>query len=187
MEQLEQDWAYLEIAADSLEEYLLSSQLYYPLGSVRGSKSSRGMLQLTLGNLLVTLARLDAVNWQAELQKRLQDYHEQIAVIRQRWKSNWINKTDKEVIARLTLWRNCVQDWADSSEHSLAGYRHQVRWRVILHLLTDETHSRIQEDAMLSGLDSRLRLISKPGPFVWEEVLQAGFPQDQYWYLYLSM
>lgn len=184
---LERDWIYLEAASENLEEYLLSSQLYYPLGGSPKKRSGQGLLQLTIGNLLVTLARLQAIPWSGEEANRLSQFQDQVAEIQQRWKSNWISKAEKEFPVRLNLWKNCIQDWAAGEEHTLTGYRHQVRWRVILHLLSDEPSMRYHEDNLLTGLDSRLKYISSPGPFVWEQELQAGFPEEIYWYLYLSV
>jgi hypothetical protein len=184
---LERDWTYLEEASANLEDYLLSSQLYYPLGGFLKKHSDQGLLQLTLGNVLVTLARLQAITWSGEEAQRLDQFQDQVNDIRQRWRSNWILKAEKEFPARLNLWQTCIRDWAAGEEHTLTGYRHQVRWRVILHLLCDEPSMRYHEETMLTGLDSRLRQISHTGPFVWEKELETGFPKSIYWYLYLSI
>ena len=181
---LERDWAYLEAAAEGLEEYLHSSILYYPLGH---AKKVQGLLQLTLGNLLVTVTRLQAASWNAADAMRLEDLLSKIDVIRERWRASWQIKAEQEVPARLNLWQTTLREWADNREHSLAGYRHQVRWRVILHLLMEESGSFLREEAILAGLDARLRMISTPGGFVWEPEIETGFPRQVYWYLYLNV
>lgn len=181
---LERDWAYLEAAAEGLEEYLHSSILYYPLGH---AKKVQGLLQLTLGNLLVTVTRLQAASWDAADAAKLEDLLGKVDFIRTRWAASWDKKADQEVPARLNLWQNTLREWADNREHSLVGYRHQVRWRVILHLLMAESSSYFREEAVLAGLDARLRMISTPGGFVWEPEIEKGFPRQDYWYLYLNV
>jgi hypothetical protein len=181
---LERDWAFLEVAAGGLEEYLQSSILYYPLGNTR---KAQGLLQLTLGNLLVTTTRLKAANWDETEKLALNDLLERIEAIRKRWMAGWDKKAEQEIPARLNLWQNSLNEWADTREHTLAGYRHQVRWRVILHLLLTETVNRYHEESILAGLDSRLRMISTPGDFLWEPEIEQGFSRQTYWYLYLKV
>jgi hypothetical protein len=181
---LERDWAYLEAATENLEEYLHSSILYYPLGN---TKKVKGLLQLTLGNLLVTTKRLNAAQWNAEDLLRLAGFLSDIEDIHKSWRANWNKKTEQEVPARLSLWQNSLREWADHREHTLVGYRHQVRWRVILHLLISESGSHFREEQVLAGLDARLRMISNPGGFVWEPELEQGFSRQEYWYLYLNV
>jgi len=181
---LERDWAYLEAALEGLEDYLQSSILYYPLGS---AKKVQGLLQLTLGNLQVTIARLQAVQWGVEEGRKLDRLLTEITTIQNRWSANWNKKAEQEIPARLNLWRNSLNDWAYSREHILVGYQHQVRWRVILHLLLAESGSLYREESILAGLDARLRMISTQGDFIWEPEIEQGFPQQVYWYLYLNV
>ena len=181
---LERDWAFLEVAAGGLEEYLQSSILYYPLGN---TNKAQGLLQLTLGNLLVTITRLQAAQWNDADTKKLENLLEDIEAVRRRWKAGWNRKAEQEIPARLNLWQNSLREWADTREHTLVGYRHQVRWRVILHLLLTDDGSRYHEEGILAGLDSRLRMISTPGDFLWEPEIEQGFSKQTYWYLYLKV
>jgi hypothetical protein len=50
-----------------------------------------------------------------------------------------------------------------------------------------ESSSYFREEAVLAGLDARLRMISTPGGFVWEPEIEKGFPRQDYWYLYLNV
>ncbi len=184
---LKQDWEFLEAAAGDLETYLLSSILYYPLGGARKSDSTQELLQLTLGNVLLTITRLQAVDLTEEEAGNLKALVERVEQVHQRWKSNWLVKAQQEIPARLTLWQNSLDEWAEKKDRHLAGYRHQVRWRVILHLLLKESGVQFVEDELLAGLDTRLKYISTPGVFIWEQEIQSGFPQTEYWYLYLSL
>ncbi|NMC34993.1 MAG: hypothetical protein GYA36_21440 [Veillonellaceae bacterium] len=181
---LERDWAFLEVAVGGLEEYLQSSILYYPLGYTR---KAQGLLQLTLGNLLVTTARLQAIQWDGADKGKLDILLETVDAVRSRWRAGWNKKAEQEIPARLNLWKNSLRDWADNHEHTLAGYRHQVRWRVILHLLMAENGRHYHEESILAGLDSRLRMISTPGDFLWEPEIEQGFSKQVYWYLYLKV
>ena len=70
-----------------------------------------------------------------------------------------------------------------------AFYRYEVRLRVILALLEKDllTGVSIQEQEYLSGLDARLRGASVGAGFVWDPLIQPGFPEVEYWYLYRAL
>lgn len=187
MRTLEKDWTFLRAAEQDLEGYLLSPELYLPLVADRGSSLEEGMERLTIGNVLLSRARLLAFPWDEKQRIDLEKLTQRIDQLRDRWCAAWQRKIAQEVPARLTLWRNCVIDAIEDRER-FSGYEYQVRWRVILELLDKELEVPLYESTrILAVLDSNLRTVTTRGTFIWQPELQAGFPEDPYWYLYVRM
>lgn len=182
---LERDWAFVREGVESLEQYLLSPELYWPLGRLAGSGG--GATQLTPGNLLLSQKRLNAVDWPPEEQQRLDEANRQIEAVRARWRANWAKKAQREVTARLKLWMDYVHEVGGESGRRSGGYAYEVRWRVILQILNEALDTpMITEEQALANVDSRLRMITEAGEFVWEPEVERGFPREKYWYLYVK-
>ena len=166
MPTLKQDLLFLEKSLPELKNYLLSDILYYPL---------MGKLpRLTIGGLLLTQRRLEAGNLGTHLDPKL-------ATVKTKWRAAWAKKTARELEARLTLWRNYLNDYRADPENHTADYAHEIRWRVIMELLSAEVD---QIPAEIAVLDQLLRTKFIPGKFIWDENLQSQFPEDKFWFLY---
>ena len=152
------DKRYLEMGISELENYLLSKELYYPIG--------RNLPQLTLGGVLLSLARLsksDAVKFDAQVDK-----------IHTKWRSAWDAKAGREVRARSELWKNYLAEYPGDPKGTARLYPQQVRYRAMLTLLGETS------DVM----DVYLKSIFQPGDFIWEPEVQERFSQDLFWYLF---
>ena len=173
MNPIESDKAYLETSIPELGDYLLSKELYWPI-SARGYSLPR----LTIGGILLAQARLDAQR------ERIQALVAQLDRVRTKWRVAWETKAGHEVQARMRLWSNYLADYRQSPEQHADAYSHEVRYRVMLHLLLTELPVPPVEQKALVELDSTLRsrLISRD--FIWDSKLSAGFPREVYWYLY---
>jgi hypothetical protein len=184
---LESDWKYYQAAVDDLEEFVLAPQDSWPLSGAARRAGPRDTGRLTIGNLLLARARLEALSDDIPQQEGLKTATDQLEQVRERWRANWARKAEKEFQNRLNLWNNYVNGLLDDAARHASGYPDAVRWRVILQLLHNEV-DRIDpgERAALNGLDRRLRVAGKDGPFVWESEVEPAFPKDQHWYLYLS-
>ncbi len=173
MTAIENDWAFLEAGIPELEDYLLSNELYWPL-STRGMSLPR----LTIGGLLLSLARLEAAG-QGSLAFRAR-----IDGIRSRWRVAWETRAGREFRARCGLWQAYLGDYRHNPEQHADAYPQEVRYRVMLHLLKGELPAPPAEQELLVQLDNLVRANWNPGGFVWEAKLQTGFPRETYWYLY---
>lgn len=152
------DKRYLEAGIPELENYLLSKELYYPIG--------RNLPQLTLGGVLLSLARLgkgDAVI-----------FNEQVGRVRAKWRSAWEAKTSREVRARGELWKNYLAEYPGDPKSCAQIYPQQVRYRAMLALLGQSS------DVM----DVYVKSIFQPGEFVWEPNVLENFNQDSFWFLF---
>jgi len=170
---LEKDKAYLEAGIPELDDYLLSDELYWPI-TARGFDLPR----LTIGGILLAKARLEARG------ERIESLVTQLKAVRSKWKVAWETKAGREVQARIRLWGNYLSDYRHNPEGHADAYAHEVRNRVMLHLLLAELPAPPPEQEEMSRLEAVLRANLIPGDFIWEDDLSPGFPRDVYWFLY---
>jgi len=164
---------YLKAAFEVLEDYLQSETLYWPLG-LQQPRKMPPYPQLTPGNVLLFLRRLQAAGSAAA-------YEQQLEALKARWAAHWAQKAAAEVHSRLRQWRNYLSEAGERAPY----YRYKVRERVILALLeADQEGLPADVAAALGNLDGVLRAVFVPGAFLWEAPLQRVFPRDEFWYLY---
>jgi hypothetical protein len=178
------DLQYLQAGLDQLESYLLSGDIYRPIG-IQAGRGEPPYPQLTLGSLL--LARLRAqVSAEIPAEKlELERLDQQIEALRSRWRSAWSNKAQAEFRSRLNLWRDFLEEYRQDPASNRDRYAYEVNRRVLLELLTPETMQLpIPSQQALAGLDQWLRSSLTPGPFIWEASLAPSFPRATFWYLY---
>jgi hypothetical protein len=173
MPSAEKDKAYLEAGIPEMGDYLLSKELYWPI-STRGYDLPR----LTIGGILLAQARLEA------RRERIESFVAQLDGVRLKWRVAWEAKAGREVGARMRLWSNYLADYRQNPESHADAYPHEVRYRVMLHLLLAELPAPPPEQGALSQSDGLLRAKLTASEFIWESDLQTGFPRDVYWYLY---
>lgn len=177
---LEKDQRFLEAALPELKDYLFSSEIYWPLPALSGRDQTARFFRLTPGNLLVSKTRLEITPVSSAVETLFSRFNE----IRDRWRAHWMQKIEKEIPARLSLWSNFLRE-AKEDGITLAEYRYQVRLRAMLKLLAEElpTPPRVY-DQQLPSLDQLVEAITFPGPFVWEAQVMPAFPEVNYWFLY---
>jgi hypothetical protein len=180
----ENDLRFLAAGVDQLESYLLSNEIYWPIGA-RAPSVDPPFPPLTLGNLLLARGRLRASTTSPAQGAELNSLERQLEAIRQKWRTAWENKASAEFSARLTLWRNYMAEYRLSPGENHDRYAYEVSRRVLLALLSDEAQEiPAAEKELLLSLDAMLKGVFKAGPFVWDENLQPCFPEAAYWYLY---
>jgi len=167
MPNLDQDRKFLAAGVQVLSDYLLSKELFYPLGG--------DLPRLTLGNLLLAQRRSTAAG--SEL------YSHEIAAVREKWKIAWGQKASREVHTRLELWRNFISEYRSAAAANADRFSVEVRHRAILQLLSVDAASAAELD-QLPGLDSVLKGSLSPGAFVWETQVSKGFDPIEFWFLY---
>ncbi len=167
------DRRYLKAAFEVLEDYLKSTALYWPL-DVKPPKGAPPYPQLTPGNVLLALRRLEAHDATGDFPARLRLFKGQ-------WGAHWRQKAEREVRARLRQWRNYLQETTDRAPY----YRYEVRERVILELLAEDLDGLPPDAARdLAVLDRLLQGAFREGAFVWEAPLGRVFPPERFWFLY---
>jgi hypothetical protein len=97
----------------------------------------------------------------------------------------WGQKATVEYHARLTLWRNFLEDYREQPGANADRYPYEVARRVMLHLLEEEAQGiPTAETNLVKAMDKLLQAVFVPGEFIWDPELQGGFPRDTYWYLF---
>jgi len=180
----EYDLRYLKAGIEQLEPYLLSSDVYWSIGT-RAPAGETPYPQLTLGGLLLARLRAHSSIKKSTQQVELEELSGQLNDLHTRWRVAWEGKASKEFPARLNLWKNFLEEYRANPETQYDRYTYEVTRRVMLHLLGAETENipQAQRD-LLASLDLLLHTIFISGDFIWDVTLTASFPQEQYWYLY---
>jgi len=177
---------YLEAAPESLEAYLLSGDLFWPLDA--SAPDAEGAYPaLTLGNVLLFAARLRAREGAllpVEV-SRLRMAEGRLDALRVRWRVAWEDKATREFRSRLRQWSRFLEEALGDSLGSMAYYAYEVRLRVILDLLCENgAVPEMDERDVLESLDARLKAVWVRGAFLWPDEFASGFPEERYWYLW---
>lgn len=184
MPSVEYDLRYLQAGLLDLEGYLLSNELYWPIGAT-APPGDPPYPRLTLGGLLLSQARLKAQRLTPEQESEFTRLEQRMNETRSRWRTAWGQKASKGFHTRLNLWRDFIEDYRHNPGGNRDRYNYEVRRRVMMQLLQpDADEISAQELELLSTLDKYLRSVLVPGDFIWEPELAGGFPKVVYWYLY---
>lgn len=151
------DSDYLQAALPELETYLLSNQLYYPLGA--------GLPQLTLGGVLLALAREGL---------RAESFRARAESVREKWRSAWEAKSAREAESRGRLWRQYLEEYREDPPTGARLYPQNVRYRAMLTLLGQT----------VCEADPFLKSVFREGKFVWQDVPAQHFSRETFWYLF---
>ncbi len=180
------DLVFLKTALGDLQDYILSKEMYWTLRSPSHARDGAQLPQLTLGNILMSEARLAALTLSEDQASDLEAIARQVHRVREEWKTNWGLKAGKEFTQRLSRWLKYLEELRADPKGSAPFYPREVRNRALLRLLRPEILKGIpaQEDAQLASADQALKAITQPGPFVWEPEVSQSFPQDGFWFLY---
>jgi hypothetical protein len=185
----ENDWAFLRAALPELQGYILSKDVYRLLGQPVRIPGSIQIPQLTIGNLLLSQARL-AAHYPVEARSpELAEISQKIEQERASWRVNWANKAGREYTSRLNLWNQYLRELRGDPRAHAAFYANEVRHRTILNLLAAETLDEVpqNEAKQLNLLDGILSGLTQTGPFVWEPGVESAFPSEAFWFLYRSV
>ena len=169
------DLNYFVKGVADLEEYLLSSALYWNLP---------GLSRLTLGGLYFSKVRLEAISLQSGEKVLFDEAVRQMELLCLRWRVAQEKKIQREITSRMNLWQNYLSDYWSSPENYGVAYRHEVRWRVLIQILSEVIDDDFKEESILNTLDERLRLKFLPGEFLWAKELTSQFDEQKYWFLY---
>jgi hypothetical protein len=181
------DLGYMEAAAELLQNYLLSDEIYWKM-TASSPLGDPGFPSLTLGALLLSQQRVASRELTALQQSRKLSLQNKIEKIRMKWLTAWRSKAREEFRSRLNLWANFLEDFRQDTQGNHDRYAYEVSRRVMLQLLRDEVEGIPESELqMLRGLDSIIAGLMVPGEFVWEQDLAAGFPAQEYPYLYTQL
>jgi hypothetical protein len=179
--------AYLQLLLGSLEPYLLSNEVFWPVDpgtGLHGEPASR----LSLGAVALTLDRLAGAEagLSPAQQSRLLRLQQEWDARQTKWRVAMERKALLETRARLRLWSAYLDDLAES-EAAREEYPHEVRQRVMVARLVASRgrgEEAERQGQQAGALDARLRAGFVPGAFVWEMNLAPVYPAPDFWFLY---
>ena len=187
MKSFDYDLRYLKAGVDELESYLLSENLYWPL-DVKAQANEPAFPNLTLGNLLLSKARLLARHRTLEQDLQLGAILPRLDQVRSQWRAAWNKKAARSLHSRLNTWRDFLEEYRKAPDAHYDRYAYEVGRRVMLDLLLPELGAPQEElTGLLSRLDALLQTLLLPGNFIWDAELAGGFPPADFWYLYGSL
>lgn len=171
---------------EELEDYILSSEVFWPIS--KRSPTGSPLPRLTLGGLILTLNELKAQ--EIDMTPSQRDDHDKLLrhmeSVRVKWAVGLERKAAQELRSRLNLWRAYLFD-IDERVDTTENYPYEVRNRVMFEHLADlsirqpDTKPCVDE---MRNLDKRLRSFFARGDFVWDTRLENIYPQSTFWYLY---
>ncbi|GAP20125.1 hypothetical protein [Leptolinea tardivitalis] len=174
-EMLKRDVEYLKASPSELEAYLLSHDIIRQLPD----------FSFSAGGILLAYKRLESASL---INEQVEANWKEIQTIRDHWKTAWATKCHQEYKMRLRQWGDFILGFASDKNEPSTAFRHQVRNRVIMHLLDSSNPAITAEFAeSIQRKDKILDKYSVENDFVWEKEVQPGFPREDYWYLYRVM
>lgn len=183
----EYDRRYIERGLEILEDYLLADEYYWPL-SVRAPTGEPDYPMFTLEGLLLSMQRLQAHISRLAEETQAAKFSQVLEMVHARWYIAWEKKAARGYIARLKMWRNYLEEYSEFPEVHVNRYGYEIRLRVFLEILQANTGGLDERHLELLRIADRfLKTVLVPGMFVWENDIRAGFPADQYWFLYGSL
>jgi hypothetical protein len=189
----ESEWIFLRAALPDLQEYILSSEVYWTLRPPSRAPGGVQIPQLTIGNLLLSHARLAALPLSAPQNEELAGMARQWSSLRDEWRANWGVKAGREFSARLNLWQQYLRELRADGRAQAGYYAREIRNRAILRILWPEIEMNAStgvpdnEKEQFTMLDTILRGLGREGSFVWEPEVQDSFPKEGFWFLYLEV
>jgi len=175
---------YLEAGLEILESYLLSKELYWPIG-IRAPRGKMPYPKFTLGNLLLEQVKVHALCQTLKQELLLEEVSKKISTVHNKWRIAWNKKASHEFQARLSLWSNFINEYRKDPEANYDRYRYEVSRRVLLELLSGYLDDEMEtEHTLLKGLDQYLESVLVSSDFIWDPDLISQFPYKPYWYLY---
>jgi len=178
------DLSYLQASVDLLEDYLLSTEIYWSL-RLRPPVGDPPFPMLTLGGVLLARMKAGYRNLSRDQRFLFNKTYDQVDAIRVRWRVAWENKSTREFHSRLMLWRDYLDEYRRQPYNHVDRYGYEVHRRVLLALLySDAVGVPSAEKEMLTALDHYLQSVLQSSGFIWEPELAGGFPKENYWYLW---
>ena len=179
------DLAACQAMADELEAYLQSDVLYWQMDASRPGGDR--LPKLTVSGFLERACRLGAAPLAPAQRAALDESVRRFEQARDRLYARYVARAAHDLRGRLDAWQWFLDDYAKQPEEQAPYYPAQVHTRLAAELLMGELkdHPQAAEFAhRLFALDERLRADWIDGAFVWHNSLAAGFPREQFWWLY---
>ena len=178
------DLNYVQAGLEILDSYLLSDDIFWPLGIVP-PEGEPDYPRFTLDGILLAKTRLAAHPMESDQARQAAEINSATDLQRAKHRVAWEKKAWQCYRVRLRMWGDFIQEYQKNPGDNADRYGYEVRLRAMLTLLEPEidTHDSA-EVKLLDSLDRYVKSVMVPGGFIWDADIQAGFPREKYWFLY---
>lgn len=182
------DLAVAEAMVEELEDYIVGNELYRTVIA----RTPEGTRKMTMsgGGLLSRLRRLAAERdtLPPDMQQRIDAVTKSAEAIIYSLRTRFNERLAREMKARLDTLGWFLDEYNDDRARIHANYPYEIRNRQRIEEIMRRLGDQAPPDliARLRSIDSRIRQVTHPSPFIWSERLALAFPQHPYWYLYVS-
>lgn len=182
------DLAVLAAEVDELEEYIIKGDVYRTLRVQ--TPSGIQMVQMSAGDLLTRLYRLEAVREQLspEQRSRIKDLALAARSTIYSLRTRFHDLLKREIKTRLDSLNWFLDDVVGDPKRARVEYPFEIRNRQRIQLMAEELAEDLTPELkqQIARVDDRLRLTAKPAGFLWDNQLEPIFPRERFWYLYVS-
>jgi len=177
----------LRVMSDVLAMYVREEEVFWNIG--------RFMPQLTMGGFLMRLRRLQLFRDQLKPEQvlTLQDVEEIYELVHDGLNRHYVNKLITEATSRLNVMGYFLDDCIDrehgcmdTTDYNKEAFRRTVI-QELLHALKCEKVNPGSMERLKNQIkenDAVLKAHVQPANFIWDELLQPAYPEDDYWWLY---
>ncbi|MBW7883819.1 MAG: hypothetical protein H3C34_14510 [Caldilineaceae bacterium] len=182
------DLAVVEAEVEELEEYIIKSDIYRTV-RVR-TPSGDQMIQMSGGDLLTRLFRLagEAERLAPDQRARLQELRQRAEQVIYSLRTRFHKLLNREIKTRLDSLSWYLDETAGDPKRSRGDYPFEIRNRQRIDAMVRELGDDLEPELKreLNRIDERIRMIVRPGTFVWDSRLEPVFPRERFWYLYVT-
>ncbi len=171
------------------ESYLKGNKLY---GSVGGGFLTGGRNpQLTVGAVVMRLRRLHVVADDLTESQRgeLASFSAQHDEIRDKNINRYDAKIEREANSRIDAMQRFFEECREAPKNCRSIYGPEVLRRTItqelLNIMGDDIIGT-ELDTKVKRTDQKLRGYVQEDAFQWDEQLEAAYPRDVYWWMYMA-
>ena len=186
---IDQDLKEAEAMVKVLDPYIYEDQLYRRVGGA-GIFSRSNIPYMTLGAVLLRLRRLRTLEDQlsSAQEATLAQLEEQHDSIHQEWRVHYEKKLVKEAASRLDAMRMFFDECEQNPKLCASAYMPEALRRTIvqetLRAMTQMQVESADVNAKKAQIDQKLRGVVRSSEFIWSDLLQSVYPEDEYWWLY---
>ncbi|MBX3002062.1 MAG: hypothetical protein KF893_26290 [Caldilineaceae bacterium] len=181
------DLAVIREMAHEFQNYILGDSVYRTL-TIRMGRGDE-QIQSSGGDLLARLHKLEAQRHQLtpDQQREFAELRRQLDDLMSDFHSRFHSLLERETKARLNSLKWFLDECQEDRRQCRIQYPFEIRNRQriaeIWKLLSENPPQGLR--GQIDAIDRRIRGISVPTDFVWDEQVRAIYPREEYWYLYV--
>jgi 5-carboxymethyl-2-hydroxymuconate isomerase len=181
------DLAVIREMAHEFQNYILGDEVYRTL-TIRMGRGDE-QIQSSGGDLLARLHKLEAQRnkLSAEQQQEFADLRRQLEDAMRDFHTRFHSLLERETKARLNSLKWFLDECQEDRRQCRVQYPFEIRNRQriaeIWKILGQNPPQGLR--GQIDAVDRRLRSLTVPADFVWDEYVKEIYPREAYWYLYV--